>query len=162
ARLARGDQQCDAVELRRRRLAAGVGACRTDRGDVAGSGGGGRFRGSGVGARGRDPAAAHPMNRAAAADDTHPDREAPANPRSTRTVRRPGQSGAKETSLEATRAGFADAGFGKTSIRAIAADAGVDQALVHHYFGTKQQLFAKVVEMPVDPEITLRTVDAAP
>ncbi|WP_369028896.1 helix-turn-helix domain-containing protein, partial [Nocardia farcinica] len=64
--------------------------------------------------------------------------------------------------LEAARARFADAGFGKTSIRAIAADAGVDPALVHHYFGTKQQLFAKVVEMPVDPEITLRTVDAAP
>lgn len=102
------------------------------------------------------------MNRAAAADDTRPDREAPANPRSTRTGRRPGQSGAKEAILEAARARFADAGFGKTSIRAIAADAGVDPALVHHYFGTKQQLFAKVVEMPVDPEITLRTVDAAP
>ncbi|TLG13388.1 TetR/AcrR family transcriptional regulator [Nocardia cyriacigeorgica] len=95
---------------------------------------------------------------AAAADDS----VAPPATRAGRTGRRPGRSGAKEAILDAARARFADAGFGKTSIRAIAADAGVDPALVHHYFGTKQQLFAKVVEMPVDPEITLRAIDAVP
>ncbi|TLF81286.1 TetR family transcriptional regulator [Nocardia cyriacigeorgica] len=95
---------------------------------------------------------------AAAADDS----VASPDTRAGRTGRRPGQSGAKEAILDAARARFADAGFGKTSIRAIAADAGVDPALVHHYFGTKQQLFAKVVEMPIDPEITLRAIDAAP
>ncbi|MFE3446954.1 TetR family transcriptional regulator [Nocardia sp. NPDC059180] len=79
-----------------------------------------------------------------------------------RTGRRPGRSGAKEAILEAARARFADAGFDKTSIRAIAGDAGVDPALVHHYFGTKQQLFAAVVEFPVDPEIILRAMDSAP
>lgn len=33
----------------------------------------------------------------------------------------------------------------------MAAAAGVDSALVHHYFGTKEQLFAAAVRIPVDP-----------
>ncbi|WP_280243938.1 TetR family transcriptional regulator [Nocardia abscessus] len=82
--------------------------------------------------------------------------------RPTRTGRRPGQSGAREAILAAARARFADVGFDKTSVRAVATDAGVDPALVHHYFGTKQQLFAAVVELPVDPEATLRIIEAAP
>ncbi|MGY2125476.1 TetR/AcrR family transcriptional regulator [Nocardia gipuzkoensis] len=82
--------------------------------------------------------------------------------RPTRTGRRPGQSGAREAILAAARARFADVGFDKTSVRAVAIDAGVDPALVHHYFGTKQQLFAAVVELPVDPEATLRIIEAAP
>ncbi|MBF6169622.1 TetR family transcriptional regulator [Streptomyces gardneri] len=79
-----------------------------------------------------------------------------------RTGRRPGRSGAREAILAAARARFAEAGFDKTSVRAVAADAGVDPALVHHYFGTKQQLFAAVVELPVDPEATLRILDSVP
>ncbi|WP_328392496.1 TetR/AcrR family transcriptional regulator [Nocardia sp. NBC_00416] len=79
-----------------------------------------------------------------------------------RTGRRPGQSGARDAILAAARQRFARGGFDKTSIRAVAADAAVDPALVHHYFGTKQQLFAAVVELPVDPEIVLRQIDAAP
>ncbi|MGQ4600009.1 TetR/AcrR family transcriptional regulator [Nocardia sp. R6R-6] len=82
--------------------------------------------------------------------------------RPTRTGRRPGQSGAREAILAAARARFADAGFDKTSVRAVATDAGVDPALVHHYFGTKQQLFAAVVELPVDPESTLRIIESVP
>ncbi|MEV6322234.1 TetR family transcriptional regulator [Nocardia sp. NPDC051787] len=82
--------------------------------------------------------------------------------RPTRTGRRPGQSGAREAILAAARARFADVGFDKTSIRAVATDAGVDPALVHHYFGTKQQLFAAVVELPVDPEQILRNLESAP
>ena len=35
-------------------------------------------------------------------------------------------------------------------MRRIAAAAGVDAALVHHYFGTKQQLFVAAMELPVD------------
>ncbi|BBY60642.1 hypothetical protein MSAR_37780 [Mycolicibacterium sarraceniae] len=46
---------------------------------------------------------------------------------------------------------FARNGIDKTSIRAIAAAAGVDLALVHHYFGTKQQLFAAAINIPIDP-----------
>ncbi|WP_280254426.1 TetR family transcriptional regulator, partial [Nocardia abscessus] len=74
----------------------------------------------------------------------------------------PGQWGPRVATLAAARARFADVGFDKTSVRAVATDAGVDPALVHHYFGTKQQLFAAVVKLPVDPEATLRIIEAAP
>jgi AcrR family transcriptional regulator len=33
----------------------------------------------------------------------------------------------------------------------VAAAAGVDSALVHHYFGTKEKLFAAAVRVPIDP-----------
>lgn len=46
---------------------------------------------------------------------------------------------------------FSRNGIGNTSIRAVAAAAGVDSALVHHYFGTKEQLFAAAVHIPIDP-----------
>ncbi|GAA5076254.1 TetR family transcriptional regulator [Nocardia iowensis] len=85
-----------------------------------------------------------------------------AEDRPARTGRRPGRSGAREAILRAARARFSEAGFDKTSIRSVAGDAGVDPALVHHYFGTKQELFAAVVQLPMDPEITLRAVDSAP
>ncbi|MFC6014370.1 TetR family transcriptional regulator [Nocardia lasii] len=83
-------------------------------------------------------------------------------PRSGRTGRRPGNADTKLAILDAARERFAGAGFDKTSIRAIAADADVDPALVHHYFGTKQQLFAAAVEFPIDPAATLDAIDAAP
>lgn len=82
--------------------------------------------------------------------------------RSGRTGRRPGNTDTRAAILDAARIRFADTGFDKTSIRAIAGDADVDPALVHHYFGTKQQLFAAVVEFPADPEATLTAVDGAP
>ena len=50
---------------------------------------------------------------------------------------------------------FARNGIGKTSIRSIAAAAGVDSALVHHYFGTKEQLFAAAVHIPIDPMLVI-------
>lgn len=46
---------------------------------------------------------------------------------------------------------FSRNGIDNTSIRSIAAGAGVDPALVHHYFGTKTQLFAAAIQIPVDP-----------
>jgi AcrR family transcriptional regulator len=46
---------------------------------------------------------------------------------------------------------FARNGISNTSIRAVAAAAGVDSALVHHYFGTKEKLFAAAVRVPIDP-----------
>ncbi|MFG1797092.1 TetR family transcriptional regulator [Nocardia sp. NPDC049149] len=85
-----------------------------------------------------------------------------AEDRTGRTGRRPGQSGAREAILAAARIRFAEGGFDKTSIRAIAGDAGVDPALVHHYFGNKQKLFGAVVQLPVDPEIALVPVNEAP
>ena len=53
-------------------------------------------------------------------------------------------------------------GFDKTSIRSIATAAGVDSALVHHYFGTKQQLFTTAVQIPIDPMTVLGPLRDAP
>lgn len=62
--------------------------------------------------------------------------------------------------LEAARESFADKGFRATTIRGVAASAGVDAALVHHYFGSKDDLFLAAMEMPVDPREALAEVFA--
>jgi AcrR family transcriptional regulator len=69
-----------------------------------------------------------------------------------RTGRRPGNTDTREAILTAARTAFAERGFDGASIRAIAASAGVDPALVHHYFGTKDQLFITAIELPIDPQ----------
>jgi AcrR family transcriptional regulator len=68
-----------------------------------------------------------------------------------RTGRRPGNQDTREAILGAAREAFADRGFDAASIRSIATAAGVDPALVHHYFGTKDQLFLDAMQAPVDP-----------
>jgi AcrR family transcriptional regulator len=68
-----------------------------------------------------------------------------------RPGRPPGTSDTRERILISARELFARNGIDKTSIRAIAAEAGVDPALVHHYFGTKTQLFAAAIHIPIDP-----------
>ena len=65
--------------------------------------------------------------------------------------RRPGSPDTRATILVAARTLFAERGFSGASIRAIAAEAGVDPALVHHYFGTKADLYAASLELPVSP-----------
>jgi AcrR family transcriptional regulator len=44
----------------------------------------------------------------------------------------------------------------------VAAGAGVDAALVHHYFGTKQQLFAAAIRIPIDPMEVLKPMRETP
>ena len=61
----------------------------------------------------------------------------------------------------AARSSFAEQGFRGTTIRAVAAAAGVDPALVHHYFGTKDDLFVAAIELPVDPREVVAPVVAA-
>lgn len=68
-----------------------------------------------------------------------------------RTGRRPGNPDTREAILTAARATFAERGFDAASIRSIATVAGVDPALVHHYFGSKEELFRATVSIPVDP-----------
>ena len=68
-----------------------------------------------------------------------------------RTGRRPGSADTRGRILGAAREAFGERGYEGTSVRGIAARAGVDAALVHHYFGTKQQLFIAASEFPVDP-----------
>lgn len=76
--------------------------------------------------------------------------------------RRPGSPDTREAILAAARAAFAAHGFARTTIRAVARDAGVDPALVHHYFGSKDGLFAAAVELPVNPVEVLAPVAAVP
>jgi AcrR family transcriptional regulator len=45
---------------------------------------------------------------------------------------------------------FAELGYDRTTIRAVAKTAGVDAGLVMHYFGTKDALFSRAVELPPD------------
>ncbi|MCW2516485.1 MAG: TetR family transcriptional regulator [Mycobacterium sp.] len=73
------------------------------------------------------------------------------SPSRKRPGRPPGTSDARDRILTNAREMFARNGIGNTSIRAIAAASGVDSALVHHYFGTKTQLFAAAVHIPIDP-----------
>jgi AcrR family transcriptional regulator len=75
-----------------------------------------------------------------------------------RTGRRPGNPDTREAILIAARAAFAERGFDRASIRSIATSAGVDPALVHHYFGTKDQLFLEAMNVPFDPRELLPQV----
>ncbi|WP_231748763.1 TetR family transcriptional regulator [Mycobacterium sp. M26] len=79
-----------------------------------------------------------------------------------RPGRPPGNSDTRERILANAREMFARNGIDKTSIRAIAAAAGVDSALVHHYFGTKQQLFAAAIRMPIDPTVIIDRMRQTP
>ncbi len=63
--------------------------------------------------------------------------------------------------LAAARESFAARGFASTTIRAVAAAAGVDPALVHHYFGSKDDLFVAAIALPLDPRQLLAPVVAA-
>ncbi|MFF0655374.1 TetR family transcriptional regulator [Micromonospora tulbaghiae] len=75
-----------------------------------------------------------------------------------RTGRRPGSPDTREAILGAAREAFAERGFDAASIRAIAAAAGVDPALVHHYFGGKEELFRAATAFPADPGRLLPSV----
>jgi AcrR family transcriptional regulator len=75
-----------------------------------------------------------------------------------RPGRRPGPTSSREDILAAARVLFGERGYDKASIRAIAGEAGVDPALVHHYFGTKQRLFVAAVQLPVNPVEQLMAV----
>jgi len=88
-----------------------------------------------------------------------------------RTGRRPARPADEEASaspdtrssiLAAARAGFARSGYDGASTRAIAAVAGVDAALIHHYFGSKQRLFVAAMEIPFDPDAVRREVVGGP
>jgi AcrR family transcriptional regulator len=67
---------------------------------------------------------------------------------SPRTGRRPAGADTRDVILAAARSAFAGAGYDATSLRGIARTAGVDSALVVHYFGSKDRLFAAVMRLP--------------
>ncbi|MEU6822948.1 TetR family transcriptional regulator [Streptomyces atriruber] len=55
--------------------------------------------------------------------------------------------------LRAAREEFSLRGYEKTSVRGIAKAAGVDPALVHHYFGTKEQVFEAAITIAFAPAL---------
>jgi len=79
-------------------------------------------------------------------------------PAAPRRGRRPGAPDTRAVILAAARELFAAQGFAGTTVRGIAAQAGVDAALVHHYFGTKDDLFVAALELRVDPRTALLPV----
>jgi AcrR family transcriptional regulator len=83
-------------------------------------------------------------------DDSAPERP--------RRGRRPGTGGTRQVILDAARARFATEGYGGTTIRRVAADAGVDPALVMQYFGSKELLFGAV--MSISPDVMARISEA--
>jgi AcrR family transcriptional regulator len=67
---------------------------------------------------------------------------------SKRTGRRPGATGTRERIAAAARERFSELGYERATFRAIASAAGVDPALVVHFFGSKEKLFREVMELP--------------
>ncbi|MFT3860662.1 TetR family transcriptional regulator [Micropruina sp.] len=67
--------------------------------------------------------------------------------------RRPGRADTRATIRRAALTLFSNVGYDKVSLRAIAREADVDPALIHHYFTSKSDLFAQtVLDLPLDPE----------
>jgi AcrR family transcriptional regulator len=77
--------------------------------------------------------------------------------------RRPGSSQTREQILQAAREQFADRGYTHTTLRSVAAAAQVHPGLLHHYFGSKQQLYRDALDLPVDPwEVLTRLLTGTP
>ena len=75
---------------------------------------------------------------------------------------RKGQQDRRALIEEAARAEFLEVGYAAASMRAIARRAGVDPALVRHYFSDKADLFAVAVRLPVRPDLSLGPVMDGP
>jgi AcrR family transcriptional regulator len=69
--------------------------------------------------------------------------------------RPPGRTNTRQDVLDAARQVFAERGYAAASLRAIAAEAGVDAGMVRHFFGDKDGLFRAAMQLPVDPAVML-------
>jgi AcrR family transcriptional regulator len=68
-----------------------------------------------------------------------------------RTGRPRGKTDTRNVILDAARHMFADTGYDKTSVRDVSAAAGVDPAMIRHYFGSKAELFRATMGWPFEP-----------
>lgn len=73
-----------------------------------------------------------------------------------------GATDARGRILAAAAEEFGEFGYDAATVRGIAARAGVDSALVHHYFGTKADLFAETIEFPLRPDLAIPGILAGP
>ncbi|MFT4296819.1 MAG: TetR family transcriptional regulator [Micropruina sp.] len=77
--------------------------------------------------------------------------------------RRPGGADTRGTICRAALTLFSTIGYDKVSLRAIAREADVDPALIHHYFSSKSDLFAEtVLDIPLEAERLVERVLAGP
>lgn len=76
--------------------------------------------------------------------------------------RPPGESDARDRIAAAAVHEFGEHGYAAATVRAIAARAGVDSALVHHYFGSKADLFAEVIGFPLRPDVDVPEILRGP
>jgi AcrR family transcriptional regulator len=79
-------------------------------------------------------------------------------PVSGRAGRRRGSPDTRASILLAARGSFAEKGFDKTSMRGVAKLAGVDPALVHHYFESKDDLMLAALDVPIDLRLVIGEV----
>lgn len=79
-----------------------------------------------------------------------------------RRGRRPGGADTRQTILTHARTAFAERGYDGTSLREVARLAGVDPALVTHYFGSKDRLFSALMRIPDDVPAQIAAVAAGP
>ncbi|MFF5706848.1 TetR family transcriptional regulator [Streptomyces sp. NPDC012794] len=82
-------------------------------------------------------------------------RRGPGRPRQDEADEGPGT---QERIRLAAREVFAERGYDKTSVRGVAKVAGVDPALVHHYFGSKDDLFAAAIEVSLEPALVVPAI----
>lgn len=73
-----------------------------------------------------------------------------------------GGSDSRKRILAAALEEFGERGYEGATIRSIAARAGVDSALVHHYFGTKADLFAEAAGVPLRPDLAVPVILSGP
>ena len=75
-----------------------------------------------------------------------------------RRGRRPGGTDTRAALLDAARAEFADRGFDGATVRMIAERAGVDPAMVNHWFGGKESLFTEALQLPINPAVVMAEI----
>jgi AcrR family transcriptional regulator len=75
------------------------------------------------------------------------------------TGRRAGPNTTRTAILSAARQEFSQRGFETATVRAIASAAGVDPALILHYFGSKRGVFVAAVELPFEPPALVRVLE---
>jgi AcrR family transcriptional regulator len=75
-----------------------------------------------------------------------------------RAGRRPGTTETRDQIVTAARRIFAERGYDGATVRAIASAAGVNPALVHHFFGTKQNLFVAAIDFPLEPAVVVQII----
>jgi AcrR family transcriptional regulator len=106
-----------------------------------------------VAALAEQPAAGQPVSGQPAAEQPEPRRRG----------RRPGGADTRAQLLDAARIEFAERGYEGATVRVIADRAGVDPAMVNHWFGGKEALFSASLELPINPaEVFDRIVPGDP